>query len=144
MGDSRRLRRLITARCDFISTSRCCFLVAAATYRHGRLARAADSNYGECCDIFGPSDSTDTAAAFVAGVAAGICGDLNEPGPAWLVADTIITNGTRTTKVHDRLGSPNILVHAPLHYHNPAIIEADSEWIPIGLGMFIVLAALTT
>ena len=117
-------------------------VVAAATYRHGKLARAADSNHGECCDLFGPSDSTDTAAGFVAGVAAGICGDPNEPGPAWLVSDTILTNGTVTTRITNRLGTPNVLVHAPLKFHNPAIIEPDSEWIPIGLGLCLILAAI--
>jgi hypothetical protein len=130
------------------TASRAAVVVAAATYRAKRadgsrvLSRAMTSNYGRCCDLFGPSYSTDTAAGFVAGVAAGICGDPNEPGPGWLVADTLVSNATRVN-LHGRLSTPGLLVHAPLSVRRPVIVGPESDWLPIGLGVFMVIAATT-
>jgi hypothetical protein len=131
-----------TDACQVVARTNTTLIVAAADRRaDNKLYRAANSNFGACCDLFGPSDSTDTAAAFVAGVAAGICADLNEPGPAWLVADTILANATKV-HVRGRLSTPDLLVHAPLEYRQSPILEPGSEWLPIGLGIFLIVAAL--
>jgi hypothetical protein len=96
------------------------------------------------CDVYAPvpPGQASLAVALVAGVVAGIVGDVGVAGPAWLVADTVVTNATRVPLP----GASAVvfkLAHAAADVARPPMVDPNDDWIAVAGAAAALVAAAT-
>lgn len=112
-------------------------LVVGGASMHGGPVRG-----WPCSDVYGPGSAAPPVyAAMAAGIAAGIVGDATVGAPAWLVADMLVTNATRLVLSKEEGAQPTLVLHAPRMGESNPIIDPESDWLPCGLGLALLVAA---